>query len=117
MFAIIMFTLGVKFDSQEEEEAVEEVAKQVGNIGRFLKAGGHGGADGFSDENPYHAIGFFGYFIFAFQQSMGEFEIDRFADLPFLSQVFVWLSWLFFVFMNTIVFLNFLIAVISDVYS
>ena len=48
---------------------------------------------------------------------MGEFEVDRFADLPYLSQVFVWLSWLFFVFMNTIVFLNFLIAVISDVYS
>ena len=66
MFAIIMFTLGVKFDSKEDEEVVEEVIEDSENIERFLKSGGHGGADGFNGDNPYHAIGFFGYFIFAF---------------------------------------------------
>ena len=45
MFAIIMFTLGVKFDSKEDE-AVQEVIEDSENIERFLKSGGHGGADG-----------------------------------------------------------------------
>lgn len=43
--------------------------------------------------------------------------MDPYAELPVPSQIFIWLFWLVTVFANTIIFLNFLIAVITDVYE
>jgi len=48
---------------------------------------------------------------------MGDFDVDEYANLPLLSQHVIWFFWLVIVFTNTIIFLNFLIAVITDVYE
>ena len=48
---------------------------------------------------------------------MGDFDVDPYAELPLASQYFIWIFWLIMVFANTIIFLNFLIAVITDVYE
>ena len=68
------------------------------------------------DENPYKSIGTVGYFFFLFRTSMGDFDVDQFAELPLSLQVTLWAFWTVLVMVNTIVFLNFLIAVINDAY-
>ena len=55
--------------------------------------------------------------IFIFRTSLGDFDVDPFTNMPYASRVFMWCFWLVIVFANTIIFLNFLIAVISDVYE
>lgn len=62
-------------------------------------------------------IGPMAYFLFLVRTSLGDFEVEQYADLPLLSQYFIWVFWLVIVFANTIIFLNFLIAVITDVYE
>lgn len=68
------------------------------------------------DDNPYKSIGTVGYFFFLFRTSMGDFDVDQFAELPLSLQVTLWAFWTVLVMVNTIVFLNFLIAVINDAY-
>jgi len=68
------------------------------------------------DENPYRSIGFLGYWFFLFRTSTGDFDVDQFGELPLASQLTLWFFWCLLVMINTIVFLNFLIAVIGDVY-
>ena len=73
--------------------------------------------DSLGDDNPYRSIGRFGFLIFTFRSSMGDFDVEQFKELSFVTQLFLWLFWLCLVLLNTIVFLNFLIAVIGDVYA
>ena len=69
------------------------------------------------DDNPYRAIGAIGYFIYVFRTSTGDFDVDPFKDLSYSIQCVIWAFWFVLVFLNTIVFLNFLIAVIGDAYE
>ena len=69
------------------------------------------------NDTPYTTIGFLAYFFFIFRTSLGDFEVDPYSELPLLSQYVMWAFWLLIVFSNTIIFLNFLIAVITDVYE
>ena len=69
------------------------------------------------DRNPYEGIGFGGYVLFIFRTSLGDFEISNFQDLPEASRYAIWIFWMAVCAANTIIFLNFLIAVISDVYE
>lgn len=62
-------------------------------------------------------IGGLAHFIFTLRTSLGDFDVDPYSDLPFASQFVIWIMWMLTVGVNTIVFLNFLIAVISDVYE
>ena len=62
-------------------------------------------------------IGSLSYFFFLVRTSLGDFDVDPYAELPLLSQYVIWGFWLLIVFTNTIIFLNFLIAVITDVYE
>jgi len=55
--------------------------------------------------------------LFIFRTSLGDFDVDPFTGMPMVSRIFIWVFWLIIVFANTIVFLNFIIAVISDVYE
>eukprot|EP00353_Schmidingerella_taraikaensis_P012645 CAMPEP_0185586178 /NCGR_PEP_ID=MMETSP0434-20130131/42887_1 /TAXON_ID=626734 ORGANISM="Favella taraikaensis, Strain Fe Narragansett Bay" /NCGR_SAMPLE_ID=MMETSP0434 /ASSEMBLY_ACC=CAM_ASM_000379 /LENGTH=224 /DNA_ID=CAMNT_0028207093 /DNA_START=19 /DNA_END=693 /DNA_ORIENTATION=- len=73
--------------------------------------------DSMGDENPYKDIGSLSYFFFLFRTSMGDFEVDQFKELTLPIQLTLWLFWTGLVFVNTIVFLNFLIAVINDAYT
>ena len=69
------------------------------------------------EENPYRSIGPIGYFIFVFRTSTGDFDVDQFKEKSFSLQCTLWGFWFILVFINTIVFLNFLIAVIGDAYE
>lgn len=48
---------------------------------------------------------------------MADFDVDHFKELSLSLQIALWAFWLLLVFLNTIVFLNFLIAVIGDVFT
>ena len=87
VFSFIVYTLGLNFSSQGPEN------------------------------NPYEAIGLFSYFFFLFRTSTGDFDVEMFQELPLSLQFTLWGFWLVLVLLNTIVFLNFLIAVIGDVYE
>ena len=58
-----------------------------------------------------------GYFMFILRTSFGDFSVDPFKGLPKLIRVFMWIVWLIVIFCNCIIFLNFIIAVISDTYE
>ena len=67
---------------------------------------------------PYKGLPeWFGMAAFIFRTSLGDFDVDPFANLSNATRLFIWLFWFFVVFANTIIFLNFLIAVINDVYE
>ena len=62
-------------------------------------------------------IGGLAYFFFILRTSLGDFDVDSYSELPIASQLTIWAMWMLTVGLNTIVFLNFLIAVISDVFE
>jgi hypothetical protein len=55
--------------------------------------------------------------MYVLNTSLGKFNCDPFKYAPPVSRVTMWILWVVIVFINTIVFMNFLIAVISDVYA
>lgn len=69
------------------------------------------------DGDPYAGLGGIGYFMFVLRTSFGDFSVDPFKDMPKGISIFMWILWLIIIFCNTIVFLNFIIAVISDSYE
>ena len=70
------------------------------------------------ENEPYKGLPeWFGMAAFIFRTSLGDFDVDPFVNLPSTTRLFIWLFWFFVVFANTIIFLNFLIAVINDVYE
>lgn len=69
------------------------------------------------DDNPYKGIGKVGYIFYLFRTSTGDFDVDQFKELPSSLQFTLWAFWTMLVLLNTIVFLNLLIAVISDIYN
>ena len=70
------------------------------------------------ENDPYSGLPeWIGMTMFIFRTSLGDFDVDPFTNLTTATRIFIWLFWLIIVFANTIIFLNFLIAVISDVYE
>ena len=49
--------------------------------------------------------------------SLGDFDVQKFQNLPVALQIASWVAWVFIVALNMLIFLNFLIAVIGDVYG
>ena len=68
-------------------------------------------------DDPYSGVQQLGYSLFMLRTSIGDFEVDPFSELPMASRIVMWFLWVSIIFMNTIILLNFLIAVISDVYE
>jgi len=57
------------------------------------------------------------YFLFVLQTSLGDFSVNNFKHLPLLTMYTLWIMWVILVIINSMIFLNFLIAVISDIYA
>ena len=68
-------------------------------------------------ENPFFGMDLIKEGLYLIMTSLGEHNVDIFKDKDPASRNLLWLIWLLIVFTQTIIFLNFLIAVISDVYS
>lgn len=51
------------------------------------------------------------------QNSMGEFDLESFQNMDNSLLIALWLAWVLLVILNMLIFLNFLIAVIGDVYA
>jgi hypothetical protein len=57
------------------------------------------------------------YLLFTLRQSLGDFSVDTFKLLPKVIHWAAWFMWITMVTINSMIFLNFLIAVISDVFD
>ena len=69
-------------------------------------------------ENPYYGLLMIMQVpMYVLNTSLGKYNCDPFRYLPPVSRITMWILWFVIVFINTIVFMNFLIAVISDVYA
>jgi hypothetical protein len=60
---------------------------------------------------------FIPYLIFVLRTSLGDFSVGSFKYLNLAQLVAVWSMWFILVVINSMIFLNFLIAVISDIYA
>ena len=69
------------------------------------------------ENDPYDGLWDFGYLMYVLRTSLADFEVDTFQQLRPASTIILWLFWIIIILFNTIIFLNFLIAVISDVYE
>ena len=69
------------------------------------------------ENDPYNGLWDFGYLMYVLRTSLADFEVDTFQQLRPASTITLWIFWLIIILFNTIIFLNFLIAVISDVYE
>ena len=69
------------------------------------------------ENDPYNGLWDFGYLMYVLRTSLADFEVDTFQQLRPASTIILWLFWIIIILFNTIIFLNFLIAVISDVYE
>ena len=69
------------------------------------------------ENDPYKGLLDFGYLMYVLRTSLADFEVDTFQQLRPASTIILWIFWIIIILFNTIIFLNFLIAVISDVYE
>jgi Ion transport protein len=67
--------------------------------------------------DAYGPIGMFGYFFMSFRTSTGDFEVDDYAEKESAIVYITWIIWLIAVLILNIVFMNFIIAVISESYE
>lgn len=65
----------------------------------------------------YEPIGNLGYFMMSFRTSTGDFEVDDYAEMVSPIVYISWIVWLIAVLILNIVFMNFIIAVISESYE
>lgn len=69
-----------------------------------------------SSEDKYLGIGFVRYFAVALRNSIGDYDFDSMISEP--DYIWLqWLIWLFVIFIGNVVFMNFIIAVVSDSYE
>jgi len=69
------------------------------------------------DYENFSEVRAFSYILFTLRQSLGDFSVDTFKLLPSLIHWSAWFMWILLVTINSMVFLNFLIAVISDIFD
>lgn len=59
-----------------------------------------------------------GYFFMSFRTALGDFELDSFKEQTHTAILWaMWIYWAAAVFISSIIFLNFIIAVISESYE
>jgi hypothetical protein len=57
------------------------------------------------------------YLFYTLRQSLGDFKVDTFLFLPRPIMYMTWFVWFFLIIINSMIFLNFLISVITEVYE
>jgi hypothetical protein len=65
----------------------------------------------------YEGLNLFGYFMMSYRLSSGDFEIDNYSSQRASLIIFTWLVWIVGVLALNVVFMNFIIAVISESYE
>ena len=65
----------------------------------------------------YDGIGLPGYILMAFRTSLGDFEVDGYPGLQSYMIIVAWIIWILAVFILNVIFMNFIIAVISESYG
>lgn len=112
-------SLGLVEDEEEdygEDEEIDQTRRVMTAFYRVLKGGKGGGGE--YPGAAYKYIGmFFGTFITTIRTSMADFEIIKLSPyLNFWQNIIFWLLWLLVVIINTMIFLNFIIAEASASY-
>jgi len=71
------------------------------------------------DNNDYANIDLpaFQKFIYMFRIALGDFQVSGYKREQPGTLITTWIVWFIFVIINSIIFLNFLIAVVSDVFA
>ena len=72
------------------------------------------------DMETYTGLGLMGYFLMSFRTALGDFELDKLYGASDDSLPILWAMWFFWtaaVFLSSLIFLNFIIAVISESYA
>ncbi|CDW76701.1 UNKNOWN [Stylonychia lemnae] len=67
--------------------------------------------------DEYNGVNKLAYFLMAFRISSGDFQLDDFHSQGDVLVIFTWIIWLIAVMTLNIVFMNFIIAVISESYE
>lgn len=57
------------------------------------------------------------YLFYSLKQSLGDMKVDTFLFLPKPVMYTAWIVWFLLVIINSMIFLNFLISVITEVYE
>eukprot|EP00347_Sterkiella_histriomuscorum_P012349 403368936 len=70
-----------------------------------------------SDLEQYSGLGNFGYLMMSFRLSAGDFELDGYAEQKSNLIIFTWFIWIVAVFVLNLIFMNFIVAVISESYE
>ena len=71
------------------------------------------------NSDAYNGVGNLGYFIMAFRTSAGDFDMDNFGntDDNIEKIMLTWFIWIIGVLIMNVIFMNFIIAVISESYE
>ena len=76
------------------------------------------------NSDNYESIGYGGYYLMSFRTSLGDFDLDNFGTTNETDEItsteiviLRWIIWILSVFVMNIVFMNFIIAVISESYE
>lgn len=71
------------------------------------------------DNNDYANIDFVPLmlFVYVFRIALGDFQVAGFKRKQHLTLIPTWIVWIVLVCINSVIFLNFLIAVVSDVFA
>eukprot|EP00347_Sterkiella_histriomuscorum_P008450 403345053 len=65
----------------------------------------------------YQGIGIFAYIMMAFRTSSGDFNVDSYKDQSSSLVIISWVIWIIAVMLLNVMFMNFIIAVISESYE
>eukprot|EP00347_Sterkiella_histriomuscorum_P015684 403356086 len=65
----------------------------------------------------YQGIGIFAYIMMAFRTSSGDFNVDSYKDQSSALVIISWVIWIIAVMLLNVMFMNFIIAVISESYE
>lgn len=95
MFAFVFASLNLSFSDEE-----------YGNIGKYTDA-----------DNKTHEISLLPMMFWVLRTSMGDFDIAEFQKSKPSLIIGMAVAWMCLVLVNLLIFLNFLIAVIGDVYA
>lgn len=92
-FAAVMHSLGITFDGTS--------------------------VDSETPWGEYTGINFFPlvFILYTLRQSLGDFKVDCFNFLPKPVMYFTWFFWVILIIMCSLIFLNFLISVITECYD
>ena len=65
----------------------------------------------------YPGTSFFAYVIMAFRTSLGDFEIEDYKSDEIEMKELVWVVWLMLMIIGNVIFMNFIVAVVSESYE